>query len=120
MIRIIAVLPLVYVFLLAGCGGGGGSVYDAGATASCWSLNDDITQQSDDPDDVDSAFSQAPSAYHVTLNENEVDVAFYRTELGCQEIDRRVQNCSALRFLGEDANLDDIVYAKSNTGLSVG
>jgi hypothetical protein len=117
-IRVLAAVPLTSALLLAGCGGGSGSSYDAGTTASCWSLkNADITQLTDDPDDVDSFFSDAPSAYHVTLNENEVDVAFYRTS-GDAKRDIAGYKLLGAAFLGEDANLDEIVYTKGNTGLS--
>ena len=119
MSRIVAAVPLASVLLLAGCGGGGGSSYESGpSSASCWSLNDAVTQQTDDPDDVESFFSDAPSgAYHVTLAENEVDVAFYRSS---SDAKRQIAGYKVLgaAFLGDDANLEDIAYTKGNVVLS--
>ena len=85
--RQIGCCALLSVLSLAGCGGGGSTDYSLDRTAACLDGADGVTAVSTNDDDQDAIAAGAPGgAVRAEVGENEVHVAFGRTEDEADEI----------------------------------
>jgi hypothetical protein len=104
--RVVCAALVALVLVLAGCGGGGNSLYTRQATAACLATNG-LKPTGIGGDFV--ASTATGGAFHVELPDNAVTVSFGQTLDDATNLDGAYR-----RFHAENVGIDDILRTQEN------